>query len=198
MHPNHPWNVWSTIVRWKKVLIGLSFFSALIALIFSLPWMITPKYKSVVIMFPVSTSSLASSMLSELAWSDEDLLEFGEKEQADNLIQVLESDHIRQQIVQRFHLMEHYRIDPGDPYPMTELKRAYKRNISARRTEFNAVRLTVLDTDPALAMEIANKITGLLDSTFHRMQRQRAERAVKSPWMPIRDRWPISASWKTP
>lgn len=161
----------------KKVLLVLSMAGLGLALIFSLPWVITPKYRSTVIMYPASTSSLSSSMLNDLLWSEEDLLEFGEREQANQLKQVLVSVPIRNKIIERYRLKEHYRIDTKDAYPETRLKKEYEKNIHVRINEFGAVELSVYDTDAQLAADVANKMAQLLDSVIHEMQQVRALQA---------------------
>jgi uncharacterized protein involved in exopolysaccharide biosynthesis len=54
------------------------------------------------------------------------------------------------------------------------LYKEYDRNITFHRTEYMAVQISVLDKDPQVAADIANKIADLLDSTKNEMQRQRA------------------------
>ena len=49
-----------------------------------------------------------------------------------------------------------------------------RRNVTYNRTEFMAVRITVLDKDPQMAADIANKIAELLDSAKNEILHQRA------------------------
>ncbi len=165
-------------IQWKKSLFLITAISALLALFFSLPWFITPKYESTLIMLPASTASLSEALLSSNIWSEKDILEFGERRHADQLIQVLESNQIRDQIIETFNLWEHYSIDKSEPFAATRLKKAYDRNIHFRRTEFQAVEVSVLDKDPVMAAAMATKMAALLDSSIHRMQDVRARKGV--------------------
>ena len=99
---------------------------------------------------------------------------FGEDEQAEQLLQILNSNKIRDRIIKKFNLVQHYRIDSTSRYKNESLYKEYERNITFRRTEFMAVQISVLDKDPQMAADIANKIADLLDSTKNQMQRQRA------------------------
>lgn len=166
------------IVRWKKPLIILTLASAVLSAIFSAPMFITPKFESTVIMFPTSTASISKSLLAKNNPSKEDLLSFGEEEQAEQLIQILNSDEIRSRVVQKFNLMEHYEIDTADQYKQTKLFKEYESNITYKRTEFQSVRVDVLDTDRLLAPKIANDIAALVDSVKNRMQKERAYKAM--------------------
>jgi len=109
----------------------------------------------------------------------QDILAFGEEEQAEQLLQILNSDEIREVIVQKYHLMQHYGIDSAQNYPMTALVNEFNENISFQRTEFMSVRIDVLDNDPQMAADIANDMAALLDSMKSRIQHERAFEALK-------------------
>jgi hypothetical protein len=157
----------------------LSLIAIVAAAIFSSPFFIKPKYKSTVIMFPTTTNSASKALLSITGGEKQDLLQFGEEEQGEQLLQILNSDEIRQRICQKYNLMEHYGIDPNGKYPQTTLGKVFTSNISFERTEFMSVKIDVLDTDPQMAADIANDIAALLDSTKTKMQRTRALEGLK-------------------
>ncbi|MFW5721249.1 MAG: hypothetical protein ACOCWW_02560, partial [Bacteroidota bacterium] len=46
----------------------------------------------------------------------------------------------------------------------------YSKNIRFKRTEYMAVEVEVMDTDPQMAADIANEIAALLDSMLNKMQ----------------------------
>jgi len=125
-------------------------------------------------MFPASTNSVSKALLTEHNQKGEDLMSFGEDEQAEQLMQILNSNKIRDRVIRKFNLMEHYGIDSSAKYKYSILFDEYERNISFRRTPFMAVQITVYDTDPQLAADIANNIAALLDSTKNDMQHLRA------------------------
>ncbi|MBE0640691.1 MAG: hypothetical protein IH599_01565, partial [Bacteroidales bacterium] len=165
--------------RWRRLIIGAVLIAILGSVIFSSPWFLPPKFKSTVVMFPVSSNSISKALLSENFGGKTDILEFGEEEQAEQMLQMLGSNRIRESVIRTYDLMQHYGIDTGSRYSYTRLYREYDRNISFRRTEFMAVEISVLDTDPQMAANIANLIAALLDSTKNEMQRQRAEKAYR-------------------
>jgi len=166
------------ILRWKKPLIILTVAAAILSVIFSSPTFVAPKFESTVIMFPTSTASVSKSLLAKNNTSKADLLGFGEEEQAEQLIQILNSDEIRTQIVQKYNLQNHYKIDSTDQFRQTKLFKEYESNITYKRTEFQSVRIDVLDTDKHIAAAIANDIAALVDSVKNRMQKERAFKAM--------------------
>ncbi|MFW6019303.1 MAG: Wzz/FepE/Etk N-terminal domain-containing protein [Bacteroidales bacterium] len=165
--------------RWKFTLIGITLAAAILAAIFSGSGFIAPKYKANVIMFPASSNSVSKSLLAENTVNAEDIMEFGEEEQAEQMLQILNSNPIRSRVIEKFDLMEHYDIDPDGKYKMTELYNTYDENISYKRTEYMAVDVSVLDTDPEMSARIANYISNLYDSVKTKMQRQRSYQAYK-------------------
>jgi uncharacterized protein involved in exopolysaccharide biosynthesis len=109
----------------------------------------------------------------------QDILEFGEEEQAEQILQILNSNEIRSRIITKFDLMKHYDIDPNGQYKMTSLIDEYNSNITFRRTEYMAVEISVMDKDPQMAADIANTIGNLLDTVKNHMQKERAMKAFK-------------------
>lgn len=164
------------IKRWYKPLIIIGFTAAVIAAIVSL--LIENKYKSTVILFPTSSGSVSKALLTDNA-SSKGILVFGEEEEVEQMLQVLQSDEIQQKIVKKHNLMEHYDIDPESQFPMTQLSQTYNGNINIERTEFMSVRVEVLDKDPQKAADIANDIAAYLDTVMNRMQKQRAKMALE-------------------
>ena len=162
---------------WRKPLIIIVLLAIFASILFSSPWFITPKYKSSVILFPVATNSISKALISQQSGIKEDILGFGEEEQAEQMLQILNSNKIRDRIVSKFNLFEHYGISTDSKYKYTRLIREYDNNVSFRRTEYMAVKISVMDTDPQMAADIANTIAELLDSTKTQMQRDRARQA---------------------
>ena len=80
------------------------------------------------------------------------------------MLQILNSDEIREQIISKYNLISHYNIKTDEEFPQTNLIEKYKDNISFSRTEFMSVRIDVLDKDPQVAANIGNDIASLLDS----------------------------------
>ncbi len=161
--------------RWRKQLIIIAVAAAVVSS--GITYLIHERYKSTVIMFPVQSNAISKALLTDDMSGKNDVLQFGEEEQAEQLLQILSSDEIRTRICDKYKLMQHYRIDPNDRFKNTRLYEMYSDNISFKRTEFMSVKIEVLDEDPKIASLIANDIGDLLDSTKTRMQRDRANQA---------------------
>lgn len=168
------------LYSWRIPLIIVTLIAAILAAVFSSPYFIEPKYESTVTVFPTTTNSLSKALLPQkFASRGQDILEFGEEEQAEQLLQILNSDEIRNQIIEQFNLVEHYDIDTNGSYVRTQLYETYSDNLSFRRTEYMSVEINVLDTDPVMAADIANAIVILLDNAKNRIQKERAQKGLK-------------------
>ena len=167
------------IYIWKKrvILIAVGFIAGIASIVISL--LITPMFESSVIMFPASNASVSKDLLSQNYSGRQDVHGFGEEQQAEQLLQVLNSEPIRSRIIQKYNLLEHYEIGPNEKYPMTRLYESYKSNINFRLTEFMSVEISVMDKDPEYAANMANDIAALVDTVYNNMKKKRAEEALR-------------------
>jgi uncharacterized protein involved in exopolysaccharide biosynthesis len=167
------------IYIWKKrtILIGIGLIAGIASIIISL--LITPMFQSSVIMFPASNASVSKELLSQNYSGRQDVHGFGEEQQAEQLLQILNSEPIRSRIIEKYNLMEHYEIEPGEKYPQTRLYETYKANINFRLTEFMSVEISVMDKDPEYAANIANDIAALVDTVYNHMKKERAVEAFR-------------------
>lgn len=158
----------------RKPLLLIILLAAIASVVVSL--MITPRYRSQVVFFPATGYSVSRSLLSDLPTA-RDPMSFGTEEDAERLLQVMNSERIKSQIIYRYNLREHYGITDKTRYPETLLNEKYRKNIRFRKTQYMALVIEVLDKDPVMAADIANEIASLLDSTMNDMQQERAEKA---------------------
>jgi uncharacterized protein involved in exopolysaccharide biosynthesis len=158
------------IYLWEKrwILISVSILAAIVSIIAA--FLITPKFKSTVVLFPAFSKSILVGNYGER----NNLYGFGEEEQAEQLLQILNSDRIRDRIIDKYNLMEHYQVVEDSKYPLTTLYNVYKSNISFRQTEFMSILIEVMDKDPQMAADIANDIAALVDTVFYEIKRERA------------------------
>jgi Chain length determinant protein len=164
------------IFRNFKILITISIIASILSAIISMT--ITDKYKSTVVMFPVSSASVSKSLLSiNYTSSKGSLMSFGEVEEAEQLMQILNSDEIRSRIIKKFNLMKHYKIDSTSRFPYTKLYEEFKSNFSFRQTEYMSVIIEVLDPKPDTAALMANETAALIDTIMNKMQKDRAFKA---------------------
>lgn len=169
----------SVILKYRTTLLVVTIIAVVLSAIFSGPKFITPLYKSEVILFPTASNSISKVLLSNTFNNTKDILEFGDDEQTEQMLQVLNSNKIRDRIVRKYNLMNHYNIKPNEKYRFTKLYNYYKNNFRFRRTEYMAVKIRVLDKNAQMAADMANDVAHLLDSAINRMQKNIAIKAFK-------------------
>ena len=163
------------IYRNLKTLIAVGFLAAVAASGVSL--MLDEYYESTVVMFATSQHSLGEQFFEETKKND--LLAYGETEDAERLLQILNSHRIRNRIIEKYDLYTHYNIDPTEPGAKTDMALTYGSNVSANLTRFGSIRVQVLDTDPELGRDMANDMAFLVDSVANSMRNERANEAYK-------------------
>lgn len=137
------------------------------------------KYRSTVVMYPAENSSISQSVLNTEATSKEDITRFGQEQEAQQLIQLLNSERIYGRIRRKYNLGDHYNISPDHPYRLTAIKKTYESRVSFDRTKYGSVKISVLDKSPDTAAKIANDISNLVDTVKNRMQQERARQALR-------------------
>ena len=161
----------------NKYFLGLSIIASIFfSSIFSL-FLIEEKFKSSAVIFPTATNSISQDLLANKAYK-KDFLDFGEEESTEQLLQILNSDMIRDSIISIFDLYNHYEIDMEDPHSRTLIFRTYADNIAFKKTKYNSINIEVLDKDPNLASDVANKFLDLLDFAIKKIKSQRTKKAL--------------------
>jgi len=163
--------------KWRHVLLITTVLAIITSSLFSL--FIEDKYESSVVLFPSTTTSVSRALLNSENYKEKDFLEFGEEEEAEQLIQILKSDQIRGHIIRKFDLMNHYNIDQENKFKKTLLYNEYESNIDFYRTKFMSVKIEVLDEDAQYAADIANEIALMVDSVRNKMLKKVAKQAFK-------------------
>jgi uncharacterized protein involved in exopolysaccharide biosynthesis len=171
---NFLWFLW----KWKWIIVVIGLIAGIMAAIFSGPAFITPMFRSSAILFPVSTNSISKALIDETSGGKQDMMSFGEEAEAEQMIQILSSSAIRDHIVSKFDLMNHYKISPESKFATTALHKQYSGNIRFRRTEYKGVEIRVMDHSPDTAMLIANEITMYYDTLTNSIQKQRAREGM--------------------
>lgn len=161
----------------RKLLIGITALGALVGLIAA--FTIQEKFKSEVILFPAMSNSASKSLLSEISTGRDDILALGDEEDAEQLLQILHSDDIRDNVVEEFDLAQAYDIEPDAKYRRTMIHEAYEDHITFEYTKFGSVRVEVLHPDKDTCALIANHIALLVDTVWNNMAKTRAEKGLQ-------------------
>ena len=158
------------IVKHLKIFLIVGIVTVIVASIVSL--LLTEYYKSTVVIFPAEISSVT---LNESGVKRGNISDFGEEEEAEQLLQVINSEDLQERVIKRHNLYAHYEIDPSDRYARSDIRQQYNNNVTAKRTKYNSIDISVIDKVPQMAADIANSIAEFTDSVKNRMIQERAK-----------------------
>ena len=89
------------LAQYRKPLLIILAAAAVMAVIFSSPFFITPLYKSTTIIYPTSSNSISKVLISTTYQSEKDIMNIGEDEQTEQMLQVLNSNRVRDKVISR-------------------------------------------------------------------------------------------------
>lgn len=144
----------------KFHLLGVAVVAILIGSIISSEWVIKPKYGSTAILYPSN------------------LIPYSEETPSEQLLQLFQSSDVRARMISVFNLAGHYNIDTTSKSARTRLLLAYDENVDIRKTEFESVKIDILDTDPVLAARMVDSIIHFVDLKARALQRQKTGEVV--------------------
>ena len=154
--------------KWKIHLAVIAFVSAGIGVFISSPMVITPKFKSTAIVYPVN------------------IYEYSDESTTEQMLQVFRSNDIKEQMLKAFDLYKHYKISPNDLQAYTYFLNEYDENVSINKTEYESVEIRVLDKNPQIASDMVDSIISFYDqktSSLHRKKHKEAMEITKVQFM---------------
>ncbi|MBP5643136.1 MAG: hypothetical protein J6X10_02730 [Bacteroidales bacterium] len=149
-----------TVLKWKWHIIIITLVAAILGAIFSGSMFITPLFKSEATVYPTHIEE----------YSDETITE--------QMLQIMQSQQIMDSVVDKFGLLEHYKIEKSYKYWNTALIGEYRSNVSISRTPYDAVTIKVYDSDPEIACAMVYEIVNQYNLIIEKLTKnQRGEQA---------------------
>lgn len=124
--------------------------------LFSSPLFIKPKYLSTATVYPVNLNPYSSET------------------RTDQLLQLLESNSIRDSLIQRFDLGAVYDVDTASAGGYFALYNEFLDRVEVSKTRYESVMIEVLDEDPRRARDMVRAILEQVDLLARRLQREKS------------------------
>lgn len=163
------------IYKWRKPLIIITLAAAVLSVIAS--FIISPQYKATAIIFPSRTFSVAKLLVEQNAGNQEDYMELGDEDDAEKLLQILNSVEIREMAAKEYDLYTHWKIPRDNDLTAHYLNLKWNEMVSFKRTDYVSIRIDVYDYQSDRAAKIANSIVAYADTVKNRMTREVAKQA---------------------
>ncbi len=145
-----------SIVRcWWKHIVVITLGAFLIAVVATMPRFMPPLFKSTAILYPAN------------------LFPFSTESPTEQLIQILKSEDIRDMAIRDFNLMEHYGIPSDARFPLTRLHAIFNHYVRIKKTQFESIELTVLDTDPMIAYRLCDSLIAYMNQKVRSIHRDK-------------------------
>jgi len=166
--------------KWRKLFIIVCGAAAVLSFFFSTEIFIRPKYKATTIIYAPRTNSVSKTLLNPNNVNERlEIKAYAIEEETEQMMQILHSREIKDILIERYDLQNHYDIKPNSKYWQTKLYETIENAIEIKRTKYGAIAITVKDWCPELAAKMANDIASELDTIKNKIEYERALAACK-------------------
>jgi len=139
-----------------KIILLVGIVAVVGSAIFSGPTFITPKYKSQAIVYPIN------------------LYAYGMESLTEQMLQLSQSNEIRDSLIEKFGLVEVYKLNPDKEGFRHNLLMEYNDHVIVSRTNYESVRIEVFDENPERARDMANEMIKQINIKARKLERARA------------------------
>jgi capsule polysaccharide export protein KpsE/RkpR len=141
--------------NWKTMaLVGVV--SAVIAVVASSPTFMPPRYMSQATVYPVNLNS------------------YSIETRTDQLLQLLQSNSIRDSLITQFDLATVYDVDTTKNGGYFALYNEFNERVDISKTNFESVRIEIVDEDPVRARDLVNAMLKQVNLLARRLQREKS------------------------
>ena len=140
---------------WEKKyhFITVGIIAIILSAIFSGPAFIKPEFKSSARVYPSNLWPLS------------------EESESEQMLEIMNSKDIKFKMAEAFDLDKVYRLNKKDPQYMTWLLDKYSKNVKTGKTNFETVKIEVLDHDPQRASDMCDSIIHFYNKKVRNMHK---------------------------
>jgi len=159
----------STLLFKERKIIIFAIILATIASV-AITFLIPKKYSSFTIIYPTKSNSLKHVAVDP---------GFGYEIQADRIIQLIESQILQDSLINKFKLLDYYRLNESQSDWRYNLNKFLARDIHVTRTRYLSIVITVTTEDPELSANMANYIATTVDIVKESILKENTKLAVQ-------------------
>ncbi|HNY08082.1 MAG TPA: hypothetical protein PKL64_08315 [Bacteroidales bacterium] len=153
-------NLFQLCYKWKWHLVIFVLIAGILGLIFSGPFFIKPKFKSVAIVYPANISK------------------FSEESETEQMLQWFESRDIVDSMIKKFDLPKHYKIKTNDRFYMSKIYKTFDENVTIAKTKYESVKIEIYDTDPQIACDMVNSLIDFYNKKVRNIHREKYQEVL--------------------
>ncbi len=144
----------------SKTLLVVGVVAVAVSALFSSAYFITPRYLSKATVYPVNLTPYSSET------------------RTDQLLQLLESNSIRDSLIIQFDLANWYKVDTTTGGGYFALYNEFDERVEVSKTRYESVMIEVMDEDPKRARDMVNAILHQVDELARRLQREKSQEVL--------------------
>lgn len=169
--------LFQVVQKYMWYIIGIVGFAALLAFVFTMPFIYPPEFKSSTVIYPTSPERYDVINL----FHDEPILFlYGESKEVEKLDNIANSEEVKMFIIDSLNLWEPYGIDKEtDASPKFYVMRNYDGMVATVRISGNGLLIEAHDVEPQRAADIVNLIIKKTDEVNKRMLTQNKSSILK-------------------
>lgn len=168
-------HIFKEIYKWRR---HIALATGLVGLITLGICLMLPNYYKATTTFYASNQSLANP--SALGYEESNRFVFGNSEDMDRLFSILVSSEVSSYLIRKFDLYSVYGIDSTTAKGKNAMAFAFSENYKVIATKYEAIELSVEDTDPKRAADIANGARDFANDIFQRLIKSSQRNTLES------------------
>ncbi len=150
-------NTFVTVARQRwRLFVAVGAVTILVSGILSGPTFIKPRYKSTATVYPVNLNS------------------YSVETRTDQLLQLLESNSIRDSLIKEFDLAKAYEIDTTGNGGYFALYNEFNDRVEITKTRYESVQIEVVDEHPRVARDMVQRMLEQVNLLARRLQREKS------------------------
>ncbi|MDR2011287.1 MAG: hypothetical protein LBQ22_12485 [Bacteroidales bacterium] len=150
------------VLKWKWHLLALALIAGMLGAVFSSPFFIKPKYKSYSILYPANIKAISDESESE------------------QMLEIIQSSDIKFKVIEELDLYSHYKIDEEkDKEAVFNILSEFDKNVSVQKTSNEGIKITALDENPQMAVDIINSMIKYYDELVLKLNVTKSEEILE-------------------
>lgn len=169
-------SITKTLWNGRKIILWVTLTAFVVSLIASL--LIKPQFKAIATIFPPIANQVSKELLTEN--KQEGLTVFGETEEMEQFLQILNSRTLKERVIEKLNLRQHWDIEPSSQSVKFKTFQMFDYRVNIRPTRYQSINIEVMDRDPQWAATIANTMVDFSDSIMRSVKAQVAVQALRA------------------
>ncbi len=151
-----------TLLKWKWHIFAITIFGAVAAVLVTL-FVMKPYYQSFALVYPTNQSMADRSALFSFEGNTTgESTYYGTKHDANRILSIANSSLLVNYIIKEYDLVNHYE-NQNKKYKNSDTYKEFMKNYSVYKTDKEAIRINLIDTDKDLASTIVNDIVATIE-----------------------------------